>query len=323
MLILEFKEGQGLGNQLWNYAVLRSLANFKNFDFGIINFEAFKGKKFIEIEKGYKKDSSNLSFKEFKEKCFYDIDFKCFVYGYDSNILNIEDNTIIEGVFQSEDYLLPNPEIIKEFINVRHENFQTLINFDKTCILNIRGGEYKMHKDLILPKTYWTNGINNIKSLYSDLEFKIITDDEEYASRLMPNYEIIKGDIANDFLHIFFAKYLILSNSSFSYFPINLGEKPKYVIAPNNWSRFDNKFNRWISPANFYSKWNWQNKKGEIIEKNKIKISVIKTYDYYNSYNVLSNAKAFKRFNFKDLVPNRLKKVLKNILHKIFPLVIG
>ena len=40
MLVLEFKDGQGLGNQLWNYVALRSIAK-NNYDFRLINFDNF------------------------------------------------------------------------------------------------------------------------------------------------------------------------------------------------------------------------------------------------------------------------------------------
>ena len=38
---------------------------------------------------------------------------------------------------------------------------------------------------------------------------------------------------------------------------------PKKIIAPSKWSRFGNVHQRWISPANYYKNWFYQN--GEII----------------------------------------------------------
>ena len=37
MLYLEFLDGQGLGNQLWNYVTLRSLSNKLGYEYEIIN----------------------------------------------------------------------------------------------------------------------------------------------------------------------------------------------------------------------------------------------------------------------------------------------
>ena len=49
------------------------------------------------------------------------------------------------------------------------------------------------------------------------LTFKIVTDDYKYASKLLPEYEIIEGDIKSDFMHLYFSQYSILSNSSFDF----------------------------------------------------------------------------------------------------------
>ena len=46
MIIYEFKEGQGLGNQLWCYFSLRSIAKHLDISFFHFNLKLFKGKKF-------------------------------------------------------------------------------------------------------------------------------------------------------------------------------------------------------------------------------------------------------------------------------------
>ena len=101
MLVIEFKKGQGLGNQLWNYAALRSIALQKKLNYCVTNFKNFKGKDFIKIKKKNKNQKINkINFKFFNEKYFYDNDLNCFVYGYDKDFKNIEKNKV-EGVFQS------------------------------------------------------------------------------------------------------------------------------------------------------------------------------------------------------------------------------
>ena len=49
MIYLEFLDGQGLGNQLWNYVTLRSIAKKLDLNYEIINPDKFKGKEFLEI----------------------------------------------------------------------------------------------------------------------------------------------------------------------------------------------------------------------------------------------------------------------------------
>ena len=117
--------------------------------------------------------------------------------------------------------------------------------------------------------------------------------------------------------------YVILSNSSFGYFPVKLGKKPKKVIAPYLWARFGNNKNRWVSPCNYYKDWLWQNSNGHFVSKNEIMNSIKNSKIIYESYNIKTNPKALKKFNFKDLIPRKLKKPIKKFLSKIFPLLIG
>ena len=56
MIYLEFLEGQGLGNQLWNYVTLRSICKKLDYGYKIINPENFKGKTFLDIS--YSKSST-------------------------------------------------------------------------------------------------------------------------------------------------------------------------------------------------------------------------------------------------------------------------
>ena len=155
------------------------------------------------------------------------------------------------------------------------------------------------------------------------LTFKIVTDDYKYASKLLPEYEIIEGDIKSDFMHLYFSQYSILSNSSFAYFPTKLGAAPLKVIAPNHWARFGNKHNRWVSPCNQYSDWLWQNTEGRILNKEEIDYSLSISKKIYSEYNILISENKLKKFNLKDLLPEKLKKFLKRKLSNIFPLFIG
>jgi len=323
MIALEFKKGQGLGNQLWNYVVLRKIAEKKGLEYKILNINNFKGKNFLEIEFTNTDRKFDIKlFDIYKEKLIFDNELECYVNDFDKNVFKIKKDTLIEGIFQSEEYLKPNIEIINKYIKIK-KNLKKYENFKNTCILNIRGGEYKSHRNLILPKSYWVQAINNMKKFNPNLIFKIITDDYKYASCLLPKYEIIRGDIEKDFINLYNSKYLILSNSSFGYFPSKLGVKPKIVIAPNQWSRFGNKLNRWVSPSNFYKDWLWQNTNGEIIKDNEINSSILNSRKIYSTYNVSTCEQALKRFSLKDIFPKKFKKKVKSLLSNIFPLFIG
>ena len=102
------------------------------------------------------------------------------------------------------------------------------------CILNIRGGEYKRHKSLVVPISYWEGAIENFKTKFNIKKFIIVTDDYKYAKSLFPNLEVISGDVGACYAAIYNCKNIIVSNSSFSYFPCKTGLK-KNVIAPMFW----------------------------------------------------------------------------------------
>jgi len=324
MIYIKFEKGQGLGNQLWNYAVLRSIANFRSIDYKVLNIENFKGKKFLDID-----ETNNPNIKTIEEdlefayeELFYDKKLETISSDYDRSIIDIKDNSLLKGIFQSEEYLIPNKNIINDFIKIKPNlNFQ--MDWDKICILNLRGGEYKRHKNLILPKSYWTNAINNIKKINSNLIFKIVTDDEKYAEKFLPEVEILRGNIEADFYNIYNAKYIIVSNSSFSYFPINLGSTPKIVIAPLYWSRFGNKYNRWSSPSNFYKDWLWQDDSGKILSHKKVLKTLIDTRSEFKKYNIRFKYDFLETKNKNSYVLIKIKKFFKYLLSILFPLKYG
>lgn len=320
MIFIKFKKGQGLGNQLWNYVTLRSIANFLSYDYRVLDFENFKGINFLDIDKTsnntFKYDEKSLN--NFYEDLFYDKDLKTISCNYDESIFKVKENTLLNGLFQSENYLKPNKLIIKDFIKIKKFRFNNNEDWENLCILNLRGGEYKRHKNLILPKSYWDNAIINIKKINPKVKFKIVTDDERYATNFLNQYEILRGDISTDFCNLTKAKYLIISNSSFSYFPINLEEKPKVVIAPLYWSRFGNKYNRWASPANCYEDFFWQDSKGKLISKLDIKNGLLSTLNEFKNYNIRSKIGPVKSNN--EII-YFLKKSIKSILNKFFPTI--
>ena len=329
MIYLKFLEGQGLGNQLWNYVALRSISSKLGFGYEIINPENFKGKNFLDIKysEKYEADISSIYSNEkcyqyiFREKLYYDKVLQTFASDFDSEILKIQSNTLIKGLFQSEKYLFNND--INKFIKLKKSNKKKLKTSNNVCLLNIRGGEYKRFKNLILPKSYWLNAIKNMRKIQKKMEFLIVTDDYDYAKNLFPQFKILKGELAEDFTQLLQAKYLIVSNSSFSYFPISLGLKPVKVIAPYYWSRFGNSQKRWISPCNYYKNWCYQNEKGEIISDVNIEKSINETRQFYSTFNVLTTEEILSKKTIFTLFPKKFRKIIKKVLSKIFPLHIG
>ena len=328
MIKIIFKEGQGLGNQLWLFAVAKSICEETKQDLFIEDLDKFKGKNFLTLDYTTQKNPEiikkrNSKFKIFSEKIFYDYELKYFVSSYDENILNIFGDTILEGIFQSEKYFFGDLEKLKRYIKPHASILNKNKISEEFCILNIRGGEYKRHKDFLLSKEYWTNAIENFKENFNIFKFKVVTDDFKYAKKLFPNFEIIHNSIEKCYCTIYNCKNIIVSNSSFSYFPCKTGVK-KNVIAPMYWARPNKNNGRWISPGNIYKEWLWQDRNGKIHTYNECLNITEKTDNFYRKeFTVLINKKNIPSSGTLNFLPKFAKVFLKKILSYIFPTHIG
>ena len=87
----------------------------------------------------------------------------------------------------------------------------------------------------------WINAMENYKTKFNIYKFFIVTDDYRYAKNIFPKLKIIHGDIGKCYASIYNSSNIILSNSSFSYFPCRTGIK-KRIIAPIPIPNFINVF---------------------------------------------------------------------------------
>ena len=318
MISIAFKEGQGLGNQLWNYVICRCLAKKLKLDFFVADINNFKGKNFLDLDYGNVFDTNN--FHIFNEKFYFDDEINHISHFYDERILDVKKNTLLSGYFQDEKYFFDYQDSISNFLNIKNLGKTITEIDDDTCVINLRGGEYKRYKDLILPKKYWYDSINFMKDYKKVMKFIVVTDDYRYARTMFPNLEIISADIEKCYRAIMKAKYLILSNSSFSFFPIKTGRLKEFIIAPKYWARFGNKYNRWASPANLYNTWQWLDEKGKLFtsEECKEENNLLKNY-YIENYNLVSNFNKFNQSGFRKFFPKSLRFSVKKILSLFFP----
>ena len=317
MIFIEFDEGAGLGNQLWHYAALRSLAKKKGTDYSVLSYEKFKGKDFLNIDIG--KTAKKKPTKIFYEKLYYDSNFNTLICDFDKDITQIKDNTILKGIYQNEKYFFGNQKKLNTWIKLNESHIEFSKQFKDKIVINIRGGEYKRHKSLLLPKNYWLNAFNIFKKKFSNLEFIVVTDDFHYSKSIFPDLQIIFQDIGKCYAALYGAKALIVSNSSFSYFPIATRTDRPYVVAPLNWGRYKNKKNLWISPGNYYKDWNYLDDK-KIINKSNVENLVQNTINYYfNNYkiNLISDNNIVKNKFF--FLPSSVKKILKKFLKILSP----
>ena len=319
MIVTELHKGQGLGNQLWCYCVCRSIADELDVPYKILGSGNFKAKDFLDIDFG---DASSIDEKYtiFHEQRFYDKQLDYVASSFDDRVLSLDQGTQIEGLFQSEKYFFDNIDRLKEYIKIQEE-YKNLITIpNDVCILNIRGGEYKRYKRFNLPKSYWVNAMNSMKHKYGIKKFMVVTDDHDYAKALFPDIKIVKSGISESYIALHNTSFLIVSNSTFSYFPIKTkGEKP-VVIAPKYFARFNDKLDKWASPANIYKDWLWLDRDGKLYTYD-VCIEEVEELDfmYKNEYYILTNQEAINKKNLIYYIPTSVKKKLKLILSKVFP----
>ena len=135
---------------------------------------------------------------------------------------------------------------------------------DNLCILHLRCTDYMNSPELFLEKRYWIKGMKYMKSIRPDMEFLIVTNDVREANKFLPGVPAVSNDLAKDYSIIKNAHYLLLSNSSFTYFPALCSETVKFILAPKYWARHNVSNGYWASEQNIYSIFNYMDRKGRV-----------------------------------------------------------
>lgn len=250
-----FHQGSGLGNQLFRYVAVRTLAEDKGYEWrmeykpdGSNKETGFKGKAFMNID--YWSDGAFGKYmppKFWQEKKIVENDID--IRGYDPEFNFVEDNTIIEGEFQDERYWGHRLNDIREWLKV-----EPLEMPDDLCVIGFRGGEYSVYPDLFLPKEYWDTAIQMMRRHNPNMRFEVHTDDPVLAKQFFPAYHVVHN-IGLNWRAVRYAKHLIIANSSFYILPALLNESVDKVIAPRYWARHN--VGTWSLPQNFYRKFTY------------------------------------------------------------------
>lgn len=266
------KEGQGLGNRLFVYISLRSIAREKGYDFSILESEILeRGASFLSLDYGMKvpDDTWTSTYDERSDRLFignskHDIINGVDVSGADEEIWKIKSGTLVEGILQSEDYFGKYRDEIREWLKVKPECDEYEYSKDDLCIINIRGGEYANAPELFLRRKYWLDAMKNMRKINPAMRFMTITDDINAARRVLPEVEAFHFDVWKDYVTIKNAKYLILSNSSFAFFPAYTSETARMIIAPKYWARHNVSNGYWSCEQNIYDEFMYQDRKGRL-----------------------------------------------------------
>ena len=286
MIVTELYNGQGLGNQLWNYVVTKLIADKHGYTHGVMSPHKYKGKEFLDISFGEVvlggngpeggpptslPNGVNTYYRERLVRHPNSLDItKC-----DTIMLGVSDNTKIDGNLQSIDYIKNHKELIQSWLVIKDGYNITDYNSDDICIIHIRGGDFKASSAL-LDKDYYQKGIDLMLDSNSSMKFYIITDDVEYSKSMFPDIEIIGGSSVGvgdvnkaghhiggpvwmDWSILRNCKNAIISASSFSFWPIWLNDDVN-VIAPMYWADYKKSDGYWSCGDSLIEGWGYINR---------------------------------------------------------------
>ncbi len=315
MIVTELYNGQGLGNQIWCYVVTRAIAQNKGYDFGIMSPEKFKGKDFMTLDFGREvtgglgpeggppkslPDGITTYYQEQRTshpKTGADIRI------YDADLMDVLDNTKIDGVMQDERYIANRKKEIGQWLAIKPEDDCHDFASDNICVINFRGGEYTANAELFLPKKYWDDAVAHMRKINRQMKFVVITDDVATAKQFFPKFPVHHFTIGKDYSIIKNAHALILSNSSFAWFPAWLNQHAKVVIAPKYWARHAVSDGYWSPGYACTTGWHYLDRDGKLTDyqtcQRELK-AYNKTHNYYPEEKIKKNFLVISNFN-RDL----------------------
>lgn len=258
----------GLGNQLFQYAMVRNLQLKYQCEMSINTHNYTSGKDIREygldvlclppevkivdrehrilfylnvLDKALGKHTSVLSkplnivfWKENYYKEFtFDLQKQCIVYGY----------------FQSGKYFYENHNIIKQELRVRDDKLYKIkpkikeISQEESVCVHIRRGDYIKEGLLVCSIDYYLKGIKYMREHLTNPIFYIFSDDIGWVKDRLgdDNMDHVRfvDDVNVDYLELalmYSCKHFVISNSSFSWWAQYLADNPnKIVVAPSKW----------------------------------------------------------------------------------------
>lgn len=258
----------GLGNQMFQYAYAKALQQ-KGYDvkLDISEYETYK------LHGGYQLDKYAIDIKlannievgkfyksDFLSQVLYRLNFMSknvnYVESlvYDEGLLKLEDNSLIEGYFQSEKFFLEIREellvafSIKNTLSNYTNKIKNKINLTKnSCSLHIRRGDYVSNSDAnkvhgTCDLDYYKNAMQKIENFIGTVSYFIFSDDIVWVKENLKisnaiYIENLESRIPHEDIYLMsLCQHNIIANSSFSWWGAWLNQHDeKIVIAPKRW----------------------------------------------------------------------------------------
>lgn len=259
----------GLGNQMFQYAFGKALANkyrtdlklhFTNalfntqreFELNIFNISGEIAthndlQKFGIVENRVINRLLYLFDERFGFQLNQHIVTQKFPYDFDSKYLKIKDNSYLQGYWGYENYFKSIEKILRNEFTFKHildeknkELLRKIVNSESVSI-HVRRGDYvtnKMNIPKFIGKDYYLKAIKQIKKIISKPLFFIFSDDilwcKQNLANLVKNIIFIDGnkdkDSYKDLMLMSYCKHNIIANSTFSWWAGWLNNNKKKVI---------------------------------------------------------------------------------------------
>lgn len=245
------------GNHLWKYAVCRTVAEHNGYEFHIPR--NWLGKDLFDCSLGIEQETPKQIF----------IDHPSQVYNPD--IFKIPDFTRIQGFVQAEHYIINNKKNVQSWFTQRTKNtalFDQVGLGNRTCVINFRGEDYKNMSDVYIEGKFYHDSIRHIKSFDPNVNFVVVCNDVEEARKFFPDYPIYHFGVNDDYYLINQAEYLIIANSTFSWWAAWLNDRCKMVIAPKYWFRHNVSNGWWSNASSITTGFFYVDRAGELFTSN-------------------------------------------------------
>lgn len=252
-----------LGNQMFQYASLKGIANRRGYDFLVPPKEIFGN-----IDSNVRgSDASIYDCFELSELKFGISKYPRLTestFGLDDNIYyNCPDNVDLVGYFQCEQYFehIEN-DIRKDFsfkeeiYKLSNQIFSELFGREEVISLHVRRGDYLTNPNHpVQTLEYYEKALSNFDEKLSVI---IFSDDPQWCNKqelFGPDRFFISegGDTKVDLCLMTLCSYHIIANSSYSWWGSYLADSKK-TIAPSNW--FGEDLAKEKNTENLYRK-NW------------------------------------------------------------------
>jgi len=291
MITSEIYYGSGIGNQIWHYIVTRLIAERNGYSYGIMGKEKWKGQAFMPIDfgeeviggsgpEGGPPETLPEGITNYYKESFVRHPLTNGNVGFpDPNLLNVPDGTKIEGTFQRMSYIDEHRERICDWLSYDDSlSFPEYTNSD-CCVIQFRGGDY-LTGNSALPPSYYRMAMHWMRSITNNrnLKFYVVTDDPINAQKYIPDAEVIGsavsdekdpyqgsigwyeypgGPIGIDYSILNQAENVIISASTYAFWPTWTNRNAENVIAPRYWFDWNASDGWWRPSESIVDDWFW------------------------------------------------------------------